>query len=75
MGAVNALPSNDPGFVVSAGVAGVAVVAFELKAIHFPSLLITGLVLDIMTLTLLKLAGRFESNKTLFVSVIWNIRL
>jgi len=69
VGEVNAFPSNDPGLVLS-GEPGTEVVAFELKAIQRPSLLITGRVFEISTLILSNTAGRLTSNRTLFVSVI-----
>jgi hypothetical protein len=73
VGALNALPSKLPGFVES-GTVGVDAVAFEENAIHRPSLLMTGRVFTISTLTLLKVAVFVGSNRTLLVSVIWNIR-
>lgn len=69
VGEVNALPSNEPG-LVALGEPGVDVVAFELKASQRPSLLITGRVLTISTLMLLKVAGAVASKSTLLVSVI-----
>ena len=70
VGAVNELPSKDPGFV-GFGVVGLDVVAFELNAIHFPSLLMTGRVFIISTRTFENIApDTLGSNKTLFVSVI-----
>ena len=60
VGEVNALPSNDPGFVVS-GAPGREVVAFELNAIHFPFALITGLVFTISTLMLSNVAALLGS--------------
>jgi hypothetical protein len=50
VGEVNVFPSNEPGFV-ELGATGVALVAFELKAIHLPSALITGLTFAISTRT------------------------
>jgi len=68
--AVKVLPSNEPGFVVF-GTAGVALVAFELKAIHLPSALITGLTFVISTRTLEKTYPVIlGSYKTDLVSVI-----
>ena len=69
VGELKALPSNDPGFVADGNV-GVDVVAFELKAIHRPSLLITGRVLTIATRMLSKVVALVGSKSTLLVSVI-----
>jgi hypothetical protein len=70
VGDVKELPSNEPGFVAS-GVVGRDVVAFELNAIHLPSLLMTGRVFIISTRTLVNSVGEaLGSNNTLLVSVI-----
>ena len=73
VGEVNASPSKFPGFVES-GTAGVEVVAFDAKAIHRPSLLITGRLFAISILMLKKLVPRARSISTLLVSVIWKMR-
>jgi hypothetical protein len=69
VGEVNAFPSNAPGFDAS-GAFGRDVVAFELKAIQRPSLLITGRVFRIITRTLSVVAGKVVLKRTLLVSVI-----
>lgn len=68
-GDVNALPSKLPGLVES-GTAGVEVVAFELKAIQRPSVLIIGRLFAISTRTFAPVAGEQVLYKTLLVSVI-----
>ena len=67
--AVNVLASKFPGFVLF-GTAGVEVVAFEPKAIHRPSLLITGRRLEISTLMLSKVGDSVVFVNKLLVSVI-----
>lgn len=52
VGEVKVLPLNEPGFVPFTGDPATDDVAFELKTIHFPSLLITGRVFTISTRTL-----------------------
>jgi hypothetical protein len=70
VGEVKSFPLKLPGFVAS-GAAGVEVVAFELKTIHLPSVLIIGRLLAISTRTLEKAFGATAELKvTLFVSVI-----
>jgi hypothetical protein len=70
VGDVKAFASNSEGFVES-GAKGREVVALELKAIHRPSLLITGRVFVISTLILVKIGGMAVLKSRLFVSVIW----
>ena len=69
VGDVNALPSNDPGFVAF-GVAGREVVAFELNAIQRPSLLMTGREFTIKMRILSCVASLDVSKRTFLVSVI-----
>ena len=74
VGEVKAFPLNEPGLVES-GAPGRDVVAFELNAIHLPSLLITGRVLTMVTRMLENAVGSpVGSKRTLCVSVIWNMR-
>jgi hypothetical protein len=76
VGDVNAFPSKRPGFV-EFGVAGRAVVAFELNAIHLPSADIVGREFVISTRRFSNDSGAVEAGlkRTLLVSVIWKMRL
>ena len=68
-GEVHKLPSKLPGFTPAA-VQGATGYALDAKAIHFPSLLICGLLFDISTLMLLIVGGPKWLFVTLFVLVI-----
>ena len=68
-GDVRSLPSKLPGFVAS-GAAGVDDVAFELKTIHLPSVLIIGRLLAIKTRTFAPVPAEQVLYNTLCVSVI-----
>jgi hypothetical protein len=70
VGDVKSFPLKLPGFVAS-GVVGVEVVAFELKTIHRPSVLIIGRLFAIRIRMFVNTVGlTLELKVTLFVSVI-----
>ena len=69
VGDVRSLPSKLPGFVAS-GAAGVDEVAFELKTIQLPSVLIIGRLLAIKIRTFAPVPGEQVLYNTLCVSVI-----